>query len=434
MAGAADVVSPLLESITKSTQSEEGLGLFCLPREIRQQIYEEIITYASNFTYRSTAQFKEARDDHKIIHMKRKNKRLRELQRKDGVCGITFGVAPFPKFVDGGYDTINLLLVSKTFSADIKSAAGHIRRKINSTVSKCLTGPNSYSQFWSGDHLTPYALEVIGSGRHIFAGYGHNTTTTALSMPPKVRDNIKSIFLTAFVFSYYYTRNWGTSGAGSSQTFTSFFPPVFKQFINSFPNCEILAAACGIHGSRSQIPTRDHYILQYIKNAFHGQVLLKSNLKFMELVYRQEEDLDYRTNSTSQWSIDVWDGYIGDYNAVQVPELELEGRGRYWAEYEHISDEFRDLLVEGTVWRIQKEKDPLSGRSQAIPISDFEDPFIDLCADEIFDGDDVIEAEAQREPIMWEERCWGKACDCGNNCDIYTAQKSITRKSTCTTT
>ncbi|KAK6497265.1 hypothetical protein TWF506_004738 [Arthrobotrys conoides] len=435
--GPSGAAEPLLQSATKSTQ-DKGPGLFRLPQEIRQQIYENLITYASNFIYKSAALFKEAREDYGVPRMDRKNKRLRDLRRRDGVCSITFEIAPFPKFVDDSYNTINLLLVSKSFSIDIKFAAYHIRQRMNSTISKCLTGPNPYSQFWSAAHLTPHALEVIRSSRHIFAGYGHNTTTTALAMPRKVKENVTNIFLTSFVFSYYYTRNWGTSG--SQYTYTSTFPRVFTQFIECFPNCEILATACGAHGTIDQIQTRDHYLLQYITNAFHGQTALQSNLKFLELVYRWEDGREYKTNLTSQWSMDVWDEYIKSHNAVEVPELELEGRGRYWSEYEHVSDEFRRLLVEGTVRRVPKKKTTLqlSVTPKTVPLStaDLEDPFIDLCASEIFEGESNLEAEAEREPIMWEERCWGKTCDCGNNCDAYTRPelKSQTCRSTCTTT
>ncbi|KAK6360987.1 hypothetical protein TWF730_007102 [Orbilia blumenaviensis] len=340
---------------------------------------------------------------------------LKRFQRKDGPCGVSFEIGPFPKYIDGGYDTKNLLLVSKKFSTDIKSAAHHIRLKIHSAISRSLTGVHSYSQQWTTGKLMPYARELIRSGRHIFAGYGHNTTATILSMPPEVAHEVTSIFLTAFVFSYNYPRNWGRIDDATDK---SQFSVRFNELVGAFPNAKVLAVSCGSHGIRTQIQSRDHYLLNHITNVFHGVFGPAHKIKYLEMVYWGEGIRWERQNTSlmSRWSTDFWDDYIKRKGGVRLSAIELDGRGRYWSHHEHVSDTFVDLLVEGTVWRISDVGHPLE---PTIDTPDFEDPFADLCATDIFTPTEA-ELEAQREPILWEERCWGKACDCGNNCDIYT--------------
>ncbi|KAK6514663.1 hypothetical protein TWF281_004861 [Arthrobotrys megalospora] len=421
--GPKDCGESWFNNTTRSTQDEIP-KIFCLPQEIRQQIYENVITYATNFIYKSPAQFKEVRESEGIPRTTWRTKKLNRFRRKDGPCGTVFEIAPSPKFVDGGYDTINLLLVSTMFSSDIKSAASHIRQKMYTTVSRFLIGEAPYFQLWSTERLTPQAVEIIQSSRHIFAGYGHNTAITAHQMPPEVAQNITNVFLTAFVFSYYYPRHWGTIGYG--RYFTSTFSRQYDNFLAALPNITTLAFACGAHGTRPQIQPRDHYALQHVVNSFDRVIPVRHKLEALELVYRKEENPLFQTNTLSRWSTEQWKKYIKESNGAQLSELELEGRGRYWSEYEHISDEFRDLLVEGTVWRVTRE-----GKTAGIlgkelgteSISDFEDPFQDLCVAEILAGPDAQEL-AHREPIMWEERCFGKACDCGNNCEIYTRQNT----------
>ncbi|KAK6498331.1 hypothetical protein TWF481_010922 [Arthrobotrys musiformis] len=413
---------------TRSTQ-DTRLGLFTLPQEIRHQIYENVITYTGNFIYRSQAQIKEAREEHGVRHTVRRNKALKKFRAKDGPCSITFEIAPFPKFIDGNYDTTSLLLVSKRFSEDIKLAARHIKLKVQASVSRCLTGVNPYSRFWSEEYLTPYAIAIIQSSRHIFAGYGHNTTTTARLMPETVAHNITNIFLTAFVFSYSYTRNWGE--APPTFSYRSVFPGCFTDFLECFPNADTLAFACGPHG-KAPMQIRNHYLLQFVMNAFQHTVSIEHNLKFLEMVYQQEEKPSRRESHMTKWASGIVNTYIKSSNGVRVSEIELEGRGRYWSEYEHITDKFQDTLVEERVWRISKENAMERKGTASTPQSglvvttspDFQDPFADLCATEIFTEVSVDTGVGRtQQPIPWHEKCSDKSCDCGNGCGPYTRHR-----------
>ncbi|KAK6330055.1 hypothetical protein TWF718_003483 [Orbilia javanica] len=417
-----------------ATQTEES-RLLSLPQEIRQQIYEHVITYSVNFIYKSTAQFKESRlgwDIHDTVYTKKKLKRLR---RKHGPCGVTFKIAPSPKFVDDTYDTVNLLLVNKRFSSDIKSAAHHIRLKISAAISKSLTGANSHSQFWTDSGLTPQLLEIIRSSRHIFAGYGHNTFSTALLLPPEVAQNIESIFLTEFVLGHYYTQNWGPCDRLYIRRRLSFS---MERFMLYFPNCKTLAVACGTEGRITRIQTRDYYITKYVTMAFNNRRGLQGelalpNLRAFETVYKRRENRDQQASISAQWSKKTWDGEMSISKARRVSDLELEGRGRYWSDYEHILDEFRDELAEGIVWRVLKEQFVLGNELEHSYDPDFEDPFVDLDATEIFVEREEPAIIEPKEPIMWEERCWRGVCTCGNECKplAKTISTRVRRRGAC---
>ncbi|KAF3902692.1 hypothetical protein AA313_de0200967 [Arthrobotrys entomopaga] len=349
--------------------------LLSLPWELRLQIYQDLITYAVNIIYSSPVQLEEGRQHAGIPRRSgsKTKKPLYQFIRRDEPGGITYKLSSFPTFKD---TTINappaLLLVSKAFSSDIRTAASIIKRRIRGILDKHITGSASYNKSYPPFDTPPASFEseflnLIGSARHIFGGYGHNTTIAANRIPTAVAERITSVFLGYLNFECNAPNAWSEVDFPFVCEYAPYGYPsnrAFEVFIARFPNLETLAMPVGPYSTQKNMTDmRREWI---IRGVFLSLCDMRDSFKSLELVFKDRNyntyvfddvSLNYYGTGRRMWWSDAHVEFLRDTEGpVKLSEEELNGRGRYWSVYDPWKDRYTATLMEGAVWRITKGK------------------------------------------------------------------------------
>ncbi|EPS44348.1 hypothetical protein H072_1653 [Dactylellina haptotyla CBS 200.50] len=175
-------------SIEVNAESKtEPTNFFSLSLEIREQIYQDILPVKVNFVFKSPWQF----DDFYETYHGWNAVRMAQKDQRKFPAAITFSViVPSPALL------AKYQAVSREIGRELESAIRRQHRNILKALSDCTTSGAEWTRTFDPAKITPSLLDVVSANRFIIASFGHNTKKLLHNLDPRIRNNIRELFIT----------------------------------------------------------------------------------------------------------------------------------------------------------------------------------------------------------------------------------------------
>ncbi|KAF3914127.1 hypothetical protein AA313_de0207260 [Arthrobotrys entomopaga] len=196
-------------------------------------------------------------------------------------CGVSYDISKNTLLVESDWNTMfktsYLLVISKEFSVDIKTAASEIRAGLKHRLDKFVTGPKSWTKTISEERLTKEMTFALMSGRHIFHGFSYHTIASITKMGHRIRRNVRHLVFTSLRDPKVPFHRW----IGNDGQQIEAYPPYTYFARRYFWNLRIIGVMLK---SRKLEPRNNKYEEMYV----HGvcNLVLNEGLDAIELIYR----------------------------------------------------------------------------------------------------------------------------------------------------